>query len=156
MDFTPNNSYKITYIDKEGNETIRKITFIRNFRYRENTYLEAFCHLRKDHRNFISSSIISSEILLTKKRKVVKPRYDEKKWSKAPYPKPVPEKEPCFAADLVMLAIKTIVVIPFALLGMSLGASRGMGKSTAVFGESKHDWYHSQSGKKDQLYRVDS
>ena len=54
MDFIPNNSYKITYIDKEGNETIRKITFIRNFQYRENTYLEAFCHLRKDHRNFIS------------------------------------------------------------------------------------------------------
>ena len=147
MDFIPNNSYKITYIDKEGNETIRKITFIRNFQYRENTYLEAFCHLRKDYRNFLSSSIISSEILKRNKNHVFFPKYQEKEWSKAPTFKPVTRKKSSFISSLFVSILKGI-------LDTAFNPSRGMGRSTAVFGESVHDWYHSQSGKKDKLYKT--
>tara|TARA_Y100000590_G_scaffold448663_1_gene585669 strand:- start:24 stop:473 length:450 start_codon:yes stop_codon:yes gene_type:complete len=149
MDFTPNNSYKITYIDKEGNETVRKITFIRNFQYRENTYLEAFCHLRKDHRNFLSSSIISSEILKRKKNHVFFPKYQEKKWLKKSTLKPVTRKKSVFKSSLIVSIIKGILDIAFR-------PSRGMGRTTSVFGESVHDWYHSQSGRKDKLYKIDS
>jgi len=165
MDITPSDikkitdssyDYEIEYLDKENNETTRRISPIRSFEYRDNDYLEAYCHLRKENRNFLCSSIVSFEILKTKKRKVFSPKHDEKKWGKTSSPKPVPKKDSGFTADLVTLAIKTIVAIPFALLGTALGASRGMGKSTAVFGESKHDWYHSQSGKKDKLYKIDA
>ena len=57
---------KIEYLDKEYNSTIRRITPIRSFKYRDNDYLEAYCHLRKDNRNFLYSSIVSFEILETK------------------------------------------------------------------------------------------
>jgi len=144
---------EIEYLDKEDNETTRKITPIRSFKYRDNDYLEAYCHLRKDNRNFLCSSIVSFEILETKKRRVFSPKYDEKEWSKAPSPKPVPQKESDFAASLLTSVIMGIASIPFVLLGI-IGSSRGMGRSTAAFGESKYDWYHSQSGRKDKLYQI--
>ena len=144
---------KIEYLNKEYNSTIRRITPIRSFKYRDNDYLEAYCHLRKDNRNFLYSSIVSFEILETKKRRVFSPKYDEKEWSKAPSPKPVPQKESDFAASLLTSVIMGIASIPFVLLGI-IGSSRGMGRSTAAFGESKYDWYHSQSGRKDKLYQI--
>ena len=148
-------NYEIQYLDKEDNETTRKITPIRFFKYRDNDYLEAYCHLRKDNRNFLCSSIVSYEILKTKKQTVFSPKYDEKKWTKLHSPKPVVKEEPGFTASLLTYVLRGIVTIPFAILGMTLGGSRGMGKSTAVFGESNHVWYHSQSGKKDRLYKID-
>ena len=63
-------NYEIQYLDKEDNETTRKITPIRFFKYRDNDYLEAYCHLRKDNRNFLCSSIVSYEILKTKKQRL--------------------------------------------------------------------------------------
>ena len=71
MDITPSDikkitdssyDYEIEYLDKENNETTRRISPIRSFEYRDNDYLEAYCHLRKENRNFLCSSIVSFEI----------------------------------------------------------------------------------------------
>ena len=99
---------EIEYLDKEDNETTRKITPIRSFKYRDNDYLEAYCHLRKDNRNFLCSSIVSFEILETKKQRVFSPNHDEKKWSKAASPKPIPRRQSGFTESFLTSIITGI------------------------------------------------
>ena len=51
---------------------------------------------------------------------------------------------------------ETLILRPrLVVWDINMKVNLQMGKSTAVFGESKHDWYHSQSGKKDRLCRID-
>tara|TARA_S200000501_G_C20733714_1_gene704065 strand:- start:45 stop:770 length:726 start_codon:yes stop_codon:yes gene_type:complete len=78
--FSIENDYYIDYIDRKGHESSRLISPIRIFDYKNKSYIEAYCHLREDIRNFGIESI--AHIRETGPKSVKKDSsYAENNWS---------------------------------------------------------------------------
>src|SRR5947199_49607 len=68
----------IRYLVRSRNEeTERDVSPQRLVHYRDNWYLDAWCHLRKDVRSFAVDSILNASLLATTARKISDAELDE-------------------------------------------------------------------------------